>query len=364
MQGRSGAEQERLPASVGCYSRMTHNSQPTHETERRENSGKPGSIFRALGVGLALLATMAARSRTPVAPQPADLRQPSTNAVARDSKPAESFSSIVWRIYEAADQDRVMLVAAGVTYYALLALFPAIAALVSLFGLFADPSMIKQQLAAGQDVLPGSAIEIIGDQISRIQASGGRTLGVYFFVGLGISLWSANAGVKAIFDALNAVHGANEKRSFLAYNLQALAFTLGTILFLMLAVGAIIVMPAVFAFFGLRNEAGWALSLLRWPLLLVFTLLFLALLYRFGPSRDHARWHWITWGSVSATVLWLAGSMLFSWYVANFGTFNETYGSLGAVIGFMVWIWISALIVLVGAEIDAELERRDSVETA
>ncbi len=328
------------------------------------------SVLGSLAIGLALIGAMAVRGL--VAPTPhqtagaagEDRPHPEhQTGVASSAAPATS-AGFLWRIYQAAEADRVMLMAAGVTFYGLLALFPAIGALVSLFGLFANPDMIKQQLDGGQNVLPSGAIEIIGDQISRIQASGGGALGMAFFINLAISLWSANAGVKGLFDALNAVHGAAEKRSFAAYNLQALAFTLGTIVFVMLAVGAIIVMPAVFAYLGLQNHAGSTLAMLRWPLLLIFTLLFLSLLYRFGPTADRPRWRLISWGSATATALWLATSMIFSWYVASFGTFNKTYGSLGAVIGFMIWIWISAMIVLLGAEIDVELERRRTVNRA
>lgn len=256
-----------------------------------------------------------------------------------------------------------MLIAAGVTYYGLLALFPAVAALVSLFGLFADPATISQQLSTLQGVLPEGAIQVIGNQISRIQAQGGGTLGLYFLIGLAVSLWSANAGVKSVFDALNIVYGEPERRSFVAHNLQTLLFTLGAIAFIIVAIGGIVIMPAVFAFVGLESMAGSIISLLRWPVLLVVVLFGLALLYRYGPSREHPQWRWVTWGSGFAAVAWLVVSALYSWYVSSFGNFNETYGSLGAVIGFLIWMWISATIVLVGAEINAQLEHQTSKDT-
>lgn len=256
-----------------------------------------------------------------------------------------------------------MLVAAGVSYYALLALFPALAALVSLFGLIADPASIEQQFSNLQGIIPEEALQIIGDQINRIQAQGGRTLGLYFFIGLAISLWSANVGVKSIFDALNIVYDEPERRSFIQYNLQALLFTLGGILFVILAVSGIVVLPAVFAFVGLESISGRIISLLRWPLLLVALLVALALLYRYGPSREKPKWRWVSPGSIFTAVVWLVGSMLFSWYVSSFGTYNETYGSLGAVIAFMVWMWLSATIVLVGAEINAQSEFQTRADT-
>ncbi len=258
-----------------------------------------------------------------------------------------------------------MLIAAGVTYYGLLALFPALAALVSLFGLVADPASIQQQLSNLEGVVPEGALQIIGNQISRIQAQGGGTLGLYFFIGLAVSLWSANAGVKSVFDALNIVYEEPERRGFVQYNLQALLFTLGGILFIILAVSGIVVLPAVLSIIGLQSMAGWIISILRWPLLLAAILAALALLYRYGPSRENAEWRWVSPGSIFTAVVWLAGSMLFSWYVSNFGAYNETYGSLGAVIAFMVWMWLSATIVLVGAEINAqsELQTREDTTT-
>jgi membrane protein len=281
--------------------------------------------------------------------------------------PAPGWKDILWRTYEEFGNDRVMSVAAGVTFYALLALFPAIAALVSIYGLFADPATIEGHLSALSGVLPGGATEIIAEQVKRIAGQGGGTLGFSFVIGLAISLWSANAGMKAIIDALNIVYEEEEKRGFIALNLQSLAFTLGAILFVILALGGIVVLPILLDFIGLGGTAETLLSLARWPILLVVVVAGLAVIYRYGPSRDKAEWKWVTPGGLVAAVLWLVGSVLFSWYVANFGSYNETYGSLGAVIGFMTWIWISTMVVLIGAELNAEIEHqtaKDSTEGA
>ena len=271
--------------------------------------------------------------------------------------PAGGWRGIAVRIYREFNEDRVLSVAAGVTFYTLLSLFPAIAALVSCYGLFADVSAINQHLSALQGVLPSGAIEIIGDQVKRIAAKGGGTLSVTFFTSLLLSLWSANAAMKAMFDALNIVYEADEKRNFFWLNLRSLAFTGGTLLVVILALSAIVVLPVVFNFIGLQKGA-WTLALLRWPALFLVVLGGLSLLYRYGPSRKPVRWRWVAAGSTLAGLLWLAASILFSWYVANFGNYNETYGSLGAAIGFMTWIWISATIVLLGGEINAEIEHR------
>jgi membrane protein len=277
--------------------------------------------------------------------------------------PAKGWKDVLWRVYEEIGKDRVMAVAAGVTYYALLAIFPAIAALVSIYGLFADPATIQEHLNTLSGILPGGATEIIAEQVQRIASQGGGALGVGFIAGLAISLWSANAGMKAVFDALNIVYDEEEKRSFFRLNLQSLAFTLGAIFFLILALVGIVVLPIILNFIGLGSGVEWLLSLARWPILLLVVVAGLAVLYRYGPSRDKAEWKWVTPGGVVAAVLWLGGSMLFSWYVSNFGSYNETYGSLGAVIGFMTWIWLSTTIVLVGAEINAEMEHQTAKDT-
>ena len=168
--------------------------------------------------------------------------------------------------------------------------------------------------------------------------------------------------MKHVFDALNIVYNEREKRNFFVLNLVSLAFTAGALAFLILALGAVVVLPVVLSYVGLGADAWW-LTLLRWPALLVAVLLGLALLYRYGPSRDAPRWRWVTPGGASAALLWLVASLLFSWYVAHFGSYNKTYGSLGAAIGFMTWIWISTMIVLAGAQLNAEMEHQTAEDT-
>jgi membrane protein len=146
-------------------------------------------------------------------------------------------------------------------------------------------------------------------------------------------------------------------------NLWSLSFTLGAIVFLLVALGGIVALPVILNFVGLGAATEWLLVIARWPVLLAGVVLGLALLYRYGPSRDTAGWKWVTPGGIAAAVLWLAVSMLFSWYVSSFGGYNETYGSLGAVIGFMTWIWISTVVVLLGAEINAEVEHQTAEDT-
>jgi len=276
--------------------------------------------------------------------------------------PAKGWWDIGKRVFQEFSNDRVLLVAAGVTFYAILALFPAIGALVSIYGLIADPETINAQLANLQGILPSGALDIVGEQVKRIAAKGGGTLGFTAAFGVLLSIWSANGGMKAIFDALNIVYDEKEKRNFFWLNLRSLTFTAGALLFVVLALVGIVAVPAVLNFLNL-GSMEWVISLLRWPILLLVVLGSLALLYRYGPSRDTAQWRWVTWGSGVAAFLWIAVSALFSWYVSSFGKYNETYGSLGAIIGFMTWIWISTTIVLLGAELNAEMEHQTAKDT-
>jgi membrane protein len=253
----------------------------------------------------------------------------------------------------------VVSIAAGVTFFVLLAIFPAIGALVSVYGIFANPTTIQAQLDNLSSLLPGGAIEIIGDQLQRVISGGTSTLGLAFLVSLAISLWSANAGMKALFDALNIVYGAKETRGLVKLNAVSLAFTTGALVILLLAVGAVVVLPVALQYIGLGSFAEGVIKVARWPILYGLVVIALAVMYRFGPDREHAQWHWITWGSATAVLVWIIISILFSWYAANFGSYNKTYGSLGAVIGFMTWIWISSMVILGGAEIDAVMERPD-----
>lgn len=272
--------------------------------------------------------------------------------------PAKGWKDIAWRIYGAISSHRILLVAAGVTYYALLAIFPALAALVALYGIFADPSSIEGGLQSMSTLLPRDALQLLGDQIKRLTEHRGSTLGITFFVGLLVSLWSASSGMKALLDALNVVYEETEKRGFIKLTAVALAFTLGTLAFMLLALAATVVVPLLLRFIGLEQQTALIVSLLRWPLLLVMAALAFAILYRFGPSRHWAKWRWVSWGSVLASALWLVASALFSWYAANFGQYDVTYGTIGAAIAFLTWMWISTVIVLLGAQTNAEIEHQ------
>jgi len=272
--------------------------------------------------------------------------------------PWRGWKDVLWRTYQQLNEDRLLAVAAGVVFYGLLALFPAITALVSLYGLFAKGDTINQHLAAIASVAPQEAFSIIEEQIKRIVAKGDAKLSFGFVLGLGLAVWSANAGIKAIIDALNVVYDEKEKRSFIVLNLMSLALTLGALAAVLVAIGSVVVFPLVLARFGLGDMSETLIAILRWPALLVVVLLGLAILYRFGASRREPEWQWVTVGSLFAAVAWLAGSALFSLYLGTFAHYDETYGSLGAAIGLMMWMWMSVIVILFGAELNAEIEHQ------
>ncbi|MCW2316553.1 membrane protein [Rhodoblastus acidophilus] len=280
--------------------------------------------------------------------------------------PARGWKEIALRVYGNFSEHRILALAAGMTFYSLLAVFPALAALMAIYGLFFDPTTITTHVDQLSGILPGGALEIARSQMTRIASKGTQALGLTFAVSLAVSLWSANSAMKSLFDTLNVIYGEQEKRGFFKLNALSLSFTLGAIVFALAAGAGVVALPVAFQTFGVPQAGDALLRFGRWPALIVVLALALAAIYRYGPSRRTARWRWVTWGSALAAFLWLVASLLFSWYAGSFGNFNETYGSLGAVIGFMTWLWISATAVLLGAELDAEAEHqteRDTTET-
>jgi membrane protein len=277
--------------------------------------------------------------------------------------PPSSWRGIFWRIYQNIWEHRILATAASISFYTLLAIFPGIAALVALYGLFSDPSTISRHLTDLSGVLPGGAIDAIGEQLRWLTEQGHARLGFELLLALVISIWTANAGVKALFDALNIVYAESERRGFIRLNLISLAFTGAALLFMLLALAALVVLPLISDYARRAHSAQWLVALAKWPLLLFAIALADAMIYRYGPSREKPQWRWISWGSAFATISWLAVSLLFSWYAANFGSYNKTYGSLGAAIGFMTWIWLSFIVILLGAELDAEMERQTARDT-
>src|SRR5262249_191478 len=248
-------------------------------------------------------------------------------------------------------------------FYSLVALFPAIAAAVSSYALFANPGTISKHLSTMADVMPVGALDILGNEITRIaeKSEGKLTLG--FVIGLAIALWSANAGMKSIFDALNIIYDEQEKRGLIWLNVVSLLFTICGIAAAGLALGLVVVFPLLLAATGLTNLDQPLIGYLRWPLMFALIILGLAVLYRYSPSARPPKWRWISVGSVLAALAWLVMSLLFSWYLANFANYNTTYGALGAVVGLMMWMWLSITVILVGAELNSEIEHQTAYDS-
>jgi membrane protein len=272
--------------------------------------------------------------------------------------PWRGWYDILWRTYREMNSDRLLSIAGGVSFFVLLAIFPAVTALVSAYGLFFNTSTITDNLSLLNDVVPDNMLNIVHEQASRIASNSARALSIGFVVGVAASLWSAMSGVKAIIDALNVIYEQKEGRNVLKLNLVALVFTLAGFAAFLLAITAIVVLPLILSPIGLGSMTETLTRIARWPVLLVALLIGLAVLYRYGPDRRAARWQWVSVGSVFAAATWIAASFLFSWYLASFANYNATYGSLGAVVGLMIWLWISTILVLLGAELNAEIEHQ------
>jgi membrane protein len=277
--------------------------------------------------------------------------------------PWRGWQDILLRVYDNITEHRLLAVAAGIVFFSLLAIFPAITALVSSYGLFADVGTISNHLSALSDLMPGGAFKIVQDEVGRIVAKGGGQLTAAFAFGLALAFWSANAGMKSLFDALNVIYEEKEKRSFLWLNVVSFTFTLGAFAVIVLAVNAVVVFPLVLAYLGVNATDPLLIRFFRWPIMFATIVLGLALLYRYGPSRHNARWRWVSVGSVFAATTWIIVSLGFSFYLARFANYDATYGSLGAVIGLMMWMWLSAIVILAGAELNAEIEHQTARDT-
>jgi membrane protein len=276
------------------------------------------------------------------------------------ARPCASRWDVLRLLWEKLTTNHLTMLAAGVAFYAFLSLFPGLVALVSLYGLVADPADVERHIASLTDVLPDEGRRLVSYQLRSIAANSSTTLSFTFVFSLGFAWWSAASAMKALMEALNIVHGEADQRSVLRFNLEALLLTFGALVVAINAVVGVVVIPIALQFLdslGLPREVGDLLSLVRWPILAVFVLLGLAVLYTVGPGHPRLRWRWLSWGSLVTTALWLLGSALFSLYVSAFNAYNRIYGSLAAVVILMVWLDWSAFLVILGAQLDAVIEQ-------
>jgi membrane protein len=294
------------------------------------------------------MTTEAARGRE--AERPQDIPQP-------------GWRDVLLRTWREMGADHVTLVAAGVGFYGLLAIFPGIAALISVAGLVLDPASVEGQIEQIAGLLPADAAEVLKAQARKVAEGAGAGVGLAALTGVLLSLYSASKGMKGLMEGMNIAYDEEESRGFLALNLIALALT-GLLVFgLLVALAVVVAAPALLGSLGLGQSVQALVNWGRWALLAVLTVFGLAVIYRYGPSRENPRWRWVSPGAVAATLLWVIGSVAFSIYVRNFGSYNETYGTLGAAIILLMWFWLSAFIVLMGAELNSELEHQTGRDT-
>lgn len=265
---------------------------------------------------------------------------------------------ILLRVKNEQSKDNLSIVGAGVAFYWFLAAFPALAAAVSIYGLAADPEQLQRQIESLSKVMPQQAFQLLQDQLDTLVQHSGGALGLGMIVGILLTIWSANKGMKAMVTALNIVYNEAESRGFIKLNAVSLLLTFCAIIFGLMAISLVIAVPALMGMLNLPATIQVLFIYLRWPLLGIFLIFGLAAAYHFCPDRDNPKWRWISWGSVTATFLWLLVSILFSVYVANFGSYSKTYGSMGAVVILLMWLYLSAYIILLGAELNAETEHQ------
>ncbi len=277
--------------------------------------------------------------------------------------PTPGWRDVALRVKDQLSKDNISLVAAGVAFYSVLALFPALAALISIYGLVAEPGQVQEHMDSLSALLPREAYSIIREQFVALASDRGSELNFGVLGGLLLALWSASAGMKALITSLNIAYDEEERRGFLRFTGLALGLTVGAIVFIILALGLITVLPSLLDVMGLGQFGRGFFSLARWPLLACFVLVGLSMLYHFAPCRDPARWQWVSWGAGIATLLWTLGSIAFSIYVDHFGNYNKMYGSLGAVVALFMWFFVTGFIVMLGAEINSELERQTTKDT-
>jgi membrane protein len=276
--------------------------------------------------------------------------------------PPLGWKDILWRTWRQAGRHRLGAVAGGVTFYLLLATFPAMAAFVSIYGLFMDIDSVEQQLEQLSHVFPRAVVDLLGEEMLRLAGQRQETLSAALAGSALVSVWSANAGMKALYDGLNVTYGETEKRPYLRRTLITYLATLSALIFLIVVTGLTVAAPVFLHGLGLHVLSVWFVPV-RWLILYLMAAGGFAMIYRLGPSRRPPRWRWVMLGGAVAALAWMVGSLLFSTYLANSIHFGATYGSLGAVIGFMLWVWLTVMVILWGAELNAAVEHQTARDT-
>ncbi|UXX84103.1 YihY/virulence factor BrkB family protein [Roseovarius pelagicus] len=288
---------------------------------------------------------------------------PVQNAILSDAnaeRPSEFGWRVWWRVvrrvFAQADERNLGLISAGVAFYALLSIFPALAAIIALWGYVADPVMIGEQMDIARQLLPEDAFAILNDQVSALVTANNSTLQLTSLLSLVLAVWTARNGIAALIRGLNSIYRARHRSNPLRRYVVAILLTVLLILVAVFAFASVVILPALLGFLAVPALTEAVISLLKWAVVLLVVFFGICLLYRYGPNRRGARVPWLTSGAFLALFLWAAGSAAFSVYLRNFGSFNEVYGSLGAVVALLFWLYLSAYVVLLGAQMNAELE--------
>jgi membrane protein len=271
--------------------------------------------------------------------------------------PPKGWVDVGKRVKDEARNDNVTLVAAGVAFYGMLAVAPGLAALVSIYGLVASHADVARQMESLSTAMPPEARTLLTDQLNQVVNTSGSAKGLGVVFGIALALWSASAAMKNLIVALSAMYDENETRGFVKLRVRAIGLTVGALVFVLAAMGLLAVVPALADSIG-DTALSTAVAIVRWPLLVVVMMAALAALYRLAPDRDESHWRWVSWGAALGTAVWIMASSLFSFYTSNFGNYSKTYGSMAVVVVTMLWLWITSLCVLLGAEVNAELERQ------
>ncbi len=277
--------------------------------------------------------------------------------------PARGWRDVVMRIAKRMSRDRLSIIAAGTAFYALMSIFPALVALVAIYGLVFNPEEVTQHMQVLGGMLPKEGADLILGQLNDLTQTKSSALGIGAVVAILLALWSASSGVSTLMQALNVAYGEEERRSTVRFYATAILLTLAGLVNVSVVLALLVLVPVIAHLAGLGDTAAAVISLARWPLVIVAVMFGLALVYRYGPSREKPRWEWVSHGAIVATLLWVIGSALFSVYVSHFGSYNATYGSAAAVVILLTWFLLSSYVILIGAEINAESERQTREDT-
>ncbi|MCX8252853.1 membrane protein of unknown function [Beijerinckiaceae bacterium RH AL1] len=355
--GRRRARAKTPPASSSTKARGRRARPRSRRTAIRARPAVLPWYIIAIGVAVAASTSAAQKRAVELLSAPdLDRTDPLPMAApgwAKRSPRIRSLWTVINRVQMRVAQDNLMLIAAGIAFYGMFAIFPALGALVSIYGLFGDTHMVQTQVQQLTALLPRETANLINESLNALLAKPNGSLNSGLLISLGLAIWGARAGTSAMMSGLNAATERRETRSFLVFQLLALALTFGAIVFAIVALTAVAIVPVVIAFLPIDQVLQSWLAYARWPVLGVFILLALDVIYRFGPSRTNPRWHLLSVGTVFAGASWILSSAAFSYYVTRFGSYDATYGSLGAVIVLLLWFWLSSLIVLTGATIDS-----------